>query len=282
MGDLLVTRFGGIRPIKWIGRQTYDVRALRENQSKCPVRIRAGALADGMPSRDLLVSPGHAILVENILVLASSLANGVTILHEPVTADIGKLDYYQIEFSTHDCVIAEGAWAESYADAPGLRAQFHNAADFYANYPDDAPPETLTLCAPRPERGAKLEAALLPVVARATITPGTLEGYIDTIDPWHIQGWALDTAHPELPVLLEILLNGEKLGGTLACHHREDLAAAGKGTGRCAFTFKAPRRLPPDAIQHLTIRRAADHAPLPLAATCQPASTPQPALRTVA
>jgi hypothetical protein len=280
MGDLLVTRFGGIRPIKWIGRQTYDVRALRENQSKCPVRIRAGALADGMPSRDLLVSPGHAILVENILVLASSLANGVTILHEPVTADIGKLDYYQIEFSTHDCVIAEGIWAESYADAPGLRAQFHNAADFYANYPDDAPPESLTLCAPRPDRGTKLEAALLPVIARVAITPGKLEGYIDTIDAWHIQGWALDTAHPNLPVLLDVFLNGEKLGTALACHHREDLAAAGKGTGKCAFTFKAPRRLPPDALATLTIRRASDGANLPFAR--QPAIQPQPALRVVA
>jgi hypothetical protein len=280
MGDLLVTRFGGIRPIKWIGRQTYDVRALRENQSKCPVRIRAGALADGMPSRDLLVSPGHAILVENILVLASSLANGVTILHEPVTADIGKLDYYQIEFSTHDCVIAEGIWAESYADAPGLRAQFHNAADFYANYPDDAPPESLTLCAPRPDRGTKLEAALLPVIARVAITPGKLEGYIDTIDAWHIQGWALDTAHPNLPVLLDVFLNGEKLGTALACHHREDLAAAGKGTGKCAFTFKAPHRLPPDALATLTIRRASDGANLPFAR--QPAIQPQPALRVVA
>jgi autotransporter-associated beta strand protein len=265
IGDLLVTRFGGIRPVKWIGRQSYDVRMLRNSPEKCPVRIRAGALADGMPARDLLVSPGHAILVENTLVLASHLANGVTVLHEQITADIGKLDYYQIEFATHDCVIAEGAWAESYADAPGLRAQFQNAADFYARYPDDAPPEALTLCAPRPERGTKLESALLPVVSRAAITPGALEGYIDSIDAWHIQGWALDTEHPELPVLLDILLNGEKLGTALACHHREDLAAAGKNSGRCAFTFKAPRRLPPDAVNHLTIRRAADGANLPFA-----------------
>jgi hypothetical protein len=279
IGDLLVTRFGGIRPVKWIGRQSFDVRSLRNNAEKRPVRIRAGALADGMPARDLLVSPGHAILVENTLVLASNLVNGVTILHEPITADIGVLDYYQIEFATHDCVIAEGIWAESYADAPGLRAQFHNAADFYARYPDDAPPETLTLCAPRPERGAKLEAALIPVISRAAITPGALEGYIDTVDSWHIQGWALDTAHPELPVLLDIFLGEDKVGATLACHHREDLAAAGKGTGRCAFTFKSPRRLPPGAMANLTIRRSSDGATLPFAQ--QPEAEPQAAIRVV-
>jgi hypothetical protein len=280
IGDLLVTRFGGIRPVKWIGRQSYDVRMLRNSPDKCPVRIRAGALGDKMPARDLLVSPGHAILVENILILASRLVNGVTILHEPITAEIGKLDYYQIEFVTHDCVIAEGTWAETYADAPGLRAQFHNAADFFSRYSDEAPPEALTLCAPRPERGAKLESALTPVIARAAIAPGTLEGYIDTIDAWHIQGWALDTAHPNLPVLLDIFLGDEKLGLTLACHHREDLAAAGKGTGRCAFTFTTPRRLPEDAPTRISIRRASDGANLPFAQ--QPAVQPHPKIRVVA
>jgi hypothetical protein len=82
---------------------------------------------------------------------------------------------------------------------------------------------------------------------------------------WHIHGWALDTAHPDLPVLLDIFLAGEKIGTTLACHHREDLAAAGKGTGRCAFTFTTPRRLPPEAITTITIRRASDGAILPFA-----------------
>ena len=64
-------------------------------------------------------------------------------------------------------MIAEGTWTESYADAEGLRDQFHNAAEFHALYPDHRAPEELSLCAPRPERGAKLDAVLRPVVARA-------------------------------------------------------------------------------------------------------------------
>jgi hypothetical protein len=264
IGDALVTRFGGIRPVKWIGRQSFDARFLRHSPAKHPVRIRAGALAVGMPARDLLVSPGHALLLGDTLVLASRLVNGVTILREQITSE--TLDYFQIEFASHDCVIAEGVFAESYADAPGQRAQFHNAGDFSLLYPDDPPPEELNLCAPRPERGARLQAALLPVAARAAagITPGPLDGYVDMAGDWHVHGWALDTAHPELPVLLEVLLDDEVLGRVLAFEPRDDLRAEGKGSGDCAFVFTAPRRLPPDALPRLTVRRAADGAKLPL------------------
>ena len=111
------------------------------------------------------------------------------------------IEYFQIELATHDCVIAEGSWSEAYADGPGLRAQFHNANEYFALYPDEPPPAELNLCAPRPERGAKLDAALRPIVARATagVPVGRLEGWIDSVSEWRIEGWALDHDHPELP-----------------------------------------------------------------------------------
>jgi hypothetical protein len=270
IGDLLVTRFGGIRPVKWIGRQSYDVRFLHRNPARRPVRIRAGALEPGMPARDLLVSPGHSLLLGETLVLASSLVNGITIIEEPVGADTGVIDYFQIEFSTHDCVIAEGIWAESYADAPGLRAQFHNAADYFARYPHEVPCEDLVLCAPRPERGAELEVALRPAAARAAagIAAGTLEGFVDMVNDRHIQGWALDTANPNLPVLLNIMLDEQRLGSVLACQLRDDLRNAGKGSGRCAFAFNFPPGLAEDALSRLTVCRAADGAPLAFTDAC--------------
>jgi len=164
IGDRVITRFGGIQPIKWLGRQTYAPHFL--TPEKFPVRITAGALAQGIPARDLYVSPGHSMLLGDILVLASTLINGVTITQTRPHSDV---NYVQLDLGTHDCVVAEGCWSESYADAPGMRAQFHNAAEFEALYPNDPPPEALTLCAPRPESGPRLAAALrlIPQTCRA-------------------------------------------------------------------------------------------------------------------
>ena len=56
-GDVVVTRDAGPQPILWIGKSTFDAAALAANPDLLPVRIKAGAISDGAPSRDLLVSP---------------------------------------------------------------------------------------------------------------------------------------------------------------------------------------------------------------------------------
>ncbi|TDH58904.1 hypothetical protein E2C06_30090 [Dankookia rubra] len=269
IGDTVVTRFQGIQPIKWIGRQSFAERFLKGNRDRIPVRIKAGALGDRIPARDLSVSPGHSMLVGDRLVLARSLVNGVTILQDHAGADI---HYHQIELETHDCIIADGAWSETYADCEGQREQFHNVAEFHALYPDHRPPEELSLCAPRPERGAKLDAVLRPVVARAAagLVTGPLKGSIDRIrGEWKIEGWAQDPSHPELPVLLEVLLEDRVIGSVLACDLRKDLQAAGIGQGRCSFVFTSPVRLRPEALGTLRIRRAADGAEIRMSASCR-------------
>ncbi len=278
IGDAVVTRFGGIQKVRWIGRQSYDPCFLRHNRGNLPVRIRAGALGEGQPARDLLVSPGHSLLLGDVLVLAGTLVNGITITQAPGADNAAPVEYYQIDLGRHDCVIAEGAWAESFADGPDLRGQFPNAGEFFALYPDIPPAEELSLCAPRPERGTALEAVLRPVVAIASIglTPGRLEGYIDRAGAWKVEGWAFDHGHPDLPVMLEIMLGEETLGTILACDTRADLAAAGKGSGRCAFSFTAPRHLLPEALSGLRVRRAADGAELAVSDARQASIADQP------
>jgi len=260
IGDLVVTRFGGIQPVRWIGRQHYDARFLTDHSDKLPVRIAAGALGAGSPARDLFVSPGHSLLLGDVLVLADRLINGVSVTQAQPAH--GAVEYFQIELAAHDCVIAQGAFAETYADAPGMRAQFHNAAEYAALYPEAPPADALVLCAPRPAGGARLAAALAPVVARAAagVTPGGLEGFVDQISAWQVDGWAIDQAQPDLPVLLEVLTASEVLGTVLASGFRADLAQAGKGSGRCAFSFTPPARLPQDV--EITVRRASDGAVL--------------------
>jgi hypothetical protein len=265
-GDAVVTRFGGIQRVKWLGRQHYAAAFLANHPEKWPVCIQAGALAPGVPAGDLYVSPGHSMLLGDVLVLAATLVNGVTVTQ---TRPSSQVDYVQIDLGAQDCVMAEGAWSETYADAPGMRAQFHNAAEYAARYPDEPPVEALRLCAARPERGPRLAAALAPVVERAAAgaVPGVLEGWIDTARDWEITGWARDLAYPELPVRLEILGGGRVIGTALACAFREDLRVAGKGSGRCAFSFTPPWRLGAEALATLVIRRAADGAELGRAAS---------------
>jgi hypothetical protein len=257
IGDEVVTRFGGVQKIKWIGVQSYDPRFIANNPVKLPVRITAGALGGGLPKRDLLISPGHSMLLGETLILASSLVNGVTIRQERAGHQI---DYFQLEFLRHDCVQAEGAWSESFADGPGLRAQFHNAAAFWRLYPEYQTPGTLNLCAPRPERGPALQAALAPLVARArqNLVDGPLQGAIDRIDETGIAGWALDLRHPWLPVALEIRLSGRRYAEILACEPRTDLRAEAKGNGQCAFTLE--RALPADLLPFISVHRASDGA----------------------
>jgi hypothetical protein len=257
-GDLVTAHSGAAREIKWIGRQSFAARFAARNRESLPVKIEAGALAKGLPVRDLYVSPGHSMLLDGQFVLARDLINGITITQPARTEDI---HYYLIELETHDCVMAEGVWAETYADAPGLRHRFHNVAEFYARFPGYIPPDGQELYVPRPESGPALEARLRPVLARAGYAPGPLRGYIERIGT-AIEGWAYDDANPEFPVPLAIFAGDEKLGEVLAHRYRGDLAAAGLGAGRCMFSFELPASLAESARAQLQVRRLADGAPL--------------------
>ena len=275
IGDMVVTRYSGIQAIRWIGLQSYAGRFLHGKTHMAPVRIRAGALGEGLPTRDLLVSPGHSMLLaiesgEERLVLASTLINGVTITQDDVQVP-DEINYYQFDLFRHDCLIAEGTWSETYGEGDHLRGQFHNVAEFYELFPDRREPEELILCAPRPERGLKLDQALRPVVMRAmrNVQPGPLVGCIDLMPtPWKVEGWAYDPAHPDLPVLLEVLAGEEVIGTVLACDHRIDLELAGYGRGRYAFFFLSEVKISPDKMHGLKVRRASDHVELIMSSEC--------------
>ncbi|MBS1102806.1 Hint domain-containing protein [Gluconobacter sp. Dm-62] len=78
-----------------------------------PVRIRAGALADGIPSRDLLVTPEHCMMLENSFVPVRMLVNGMTIAYDH---SITSYDYYHVETEQHSVLVANGALSESFMD----------------------------------------------------------------------------------------------------------------------------------------------------------------------
>jgi hypothetical protein len=162
IGDRVVTRFNGIQSVKWIGRQSYDARFVKDNPDHIPVCIQAGALDDHTPARDLFVSPLHAIYLDGVLVPAKCLLNGASIRQ---VLPEGMIEYYHIELASHDVLIAEGALAESYLDE-GNRAMFHNVGEHAALHPDAAPLPALA-CAERVEAGPALDSIRAALALRA-------------------------------------------------------------------------------------------------------------------
>ncbi len=132
IGDEVVTAEGRILPVRWIGRNTVSTR-FADPLRVLPIRIRAGALADNRPERDLLVSPEHAVLVEGILIQAGALVNGLSILREPAVPE--TFTYYHVELAEHALLLAEGTPAESFVDNIA-RTAFDNWAEHEALYGD--------------------------------------------------------------------------------------------------------------------------------------------------
>jgi hypothetical protein len=123
ISDRVVTAFGGWRPVRWIGRRDLDLTRHPAAERVSPIRIRTDALADGVPNRDLCVSPDHAVLQNGVLIAARMLVNGASILREP---GYRSVSYYHVELDAHDILLAENAPAESYLDT-GNRGMFANA-----------------------------------------------------------------------------------------------------------------------------------------------------------
>jgi hypothetical protein len=120
-GELILTRFGGLRPLKWLGHSLLHASTLAEG--KMPVCISAGAMGDGVPARDLWVTADHSMMIGDRLVAAELLVNGVSITQPHQD---GMIEIYHLDFGVHDCVLAEGVWADSFAD--------RNNRDMFGNY----------------------------------------------------------------------------------------------------------------------------------------------------
>lgn len=131
------------QPIKWVGSRQLDAAAVAATGIR-PVRIRAGAFAEAVPHRDLLVTPEHCILIEGRLVPARMLVNGRSIIED---GDIAAFTYHHIELNTHGVLLAEGLTTESYLDT-GNRASFSNASVTALPLVPDHGSWALDACAP--------------------------------------------------------------------------------------------------------------------------------------
>jgi len=121
VGDRVITRDNGIQEIRWVGQKTLASADLARGEHLRPIQIRQGALGNGLPERDMMVSPNHRVLVANdktalyfeeseVLVAAKHLTglDGVDVV------DIAGVTYIHFMFDQHEVVLSDGAWTESF------------------------------------------------------------------------------------------------------------------------------------------------------------------------
>ncbi|MFN3292626.1 MAG: Hint domain-containing protein, partial [Gemmobacter sp.] len=121
VGDRVITRDNGIQDIRWVGRRDMTAGDFAVAPHLRPVLVRKGALGNGLPERDMMVSPNHRLLVANdrtalyfdeheVLVAAKHLLAGEAIraIHSSGTS------YIHFMCDRHEVVLSNGAWTETF------------------------------------------------------------------------------------------------------------------------------------------------------------------------
>ena len=146
VGDRVVTRDNGVQRIEWIGVREVSVNELLTKRNWLPIRIKQGALGENFPSKDMLVSPQHRILVHNkaaqlyfgtseVLVAAKAL----TFLPGVSIARLKTVTYIHVMFAEHQLVFSDGTWSESFQPGDATFAgmdedQRQELADLFPNH----------------------------------------------------------------------------------------------------------------------------------------------------
>ncbi len=130
-GDLVMTLDNGLQPIRWIGHRSLCSAELSERPNLRPIRIEAGAFAEGVPLRDLILSQQHRMFVKSkiaermfaadeVLVHAKHLL-GLTGVE--IAEDIHSVTYIHLMCDDHEIIEADGALAETlYTGTEAMKA----------------------------------------------------------------------------------------------------------------------------------------------------------------
>jgi len=116
-GELVAARFAGLSAIQEIASFTLSRTGPNGGWAGAsrPVRVKAGALGDRSPSRDLVLTASHSILTDGALVPVINLVNGTSIVFDSADGH-ETLDFFHVGLGRHDVLDAEGAACESWRD----------------------------------------------------------------------------------------------------------------------------------------------------------------------
>ena len=150
-GDDVLTMDTGPQKIRWIGSTQRDSIDLAANPKLRPVRITAGALGDGLPAQDLLVSRQHRFLVRSAIAqrmfeTSEVLLPAIKLIDLDgidIAEDVDSVEYFHILFDRHEIVRSNGAWSESLFTGPeALQAvPFASAQEIKKLFPEICEPD---------------------------------------------------------------------------------------------------------------------------------------------
>src|SRR6202035_5383502 len=80
--DRVMTISGAWREVTWIGHRHVDLRRHPEPDLVMPIRVAPHTFGPGMPKRPLLLSPDHAVFVDDALIPIRCLVNFRTVAPE--------------------------------------------------------------------------------------------------------------------------------------------------------------------------------------------------------
>lgn len=125
VGDMIMTRDDGLQELRWVSSCKLDSIDLAHKPNLKPIRIKVGVLGDGKPTRDLVVSRQHRVLLRSkiakrmfgeseVLLPAQKLLplDGVDVL------EVGEVEYFHMLFDCHQIVTSNGASTESLFTGP--------------------------------------------------------------------------------------------------------------------------------------------------------------------
>lgn len=113
-GVHVLTADGRDVEVRWLGQQFINTRLMHPAKVN-PICISKSALSEGVPVRDLFVSPDHAIAVDGCLITAAALVNGESI-YQVQSMPLDGFTYYHVETEAHELLLAEGCPVESFID----------------------------------------------------------------------------------------------------------------------------------------------------------------------
>lgn len=129
-GDAVLTAQGHAVPVLWVGRKAVRRRIGTGGDHLEVVRIAAGALGAGLPTRDLFVTGDHGMVLDGLVINAAALVNHGSI---DWVAPEEAYTVWHIETEAHDVILANGAATETFLDAAG-RAAFDNHDEYLDLY----------------------------------------------------------------------------------------------------------------------------------------------------